>query len=321
MRILVTAPHLEPEGRALLEDAGATLDFVRPAGDAAALRRALAAAPHVGVISRSIPIRAAEMDLCPTLRVISRAATGHDVIDVAAATLRGIAVMVAAGANAVSVAEHTIGLMLAAARHIPAHDARSRAGGWDRQPLGLELAGRTLGLVGFGQIGQRVGSIAAAMGLRLLAWSPSREASGAAPPLDQLFALADIVSLHVPLTPGTRHIVDARRLQLMKREAILVNTGRGALVEEAALAAALQAGHLHGAALDVLSAEPPPPGHALLAAPRLILTPHMGGATTLARAATGRAAAAHALDVLLGRSPPPGACVNPAVLARHPAGA
>jgi len=317
MRILVTAPQLEPEGRALLEAAGAALDYVNPANDRAAMVRALAAAPYVGVISRAIPIGAAEMDLCPTLRVISRAATGHDVIDIAAATERGIAVMVAAGANAVSVAEFTIGLMLAVARHIPAHDARVRGGVWERLPLGLELAGRTLGLVGHGRIGQRVGTIAEAMGLRLLAWSPSREASGVAPPLDTLFAQSDIVSLHVPLTPETRHLVDARRLALMKREAILVNTGRGALVDEAALAAALRSGHLHGAALDVFSVEPPPPDHPLLAAPRLIATPHMGGASTIARGATGRIAAAHALDVLLGRTPPREACVNPTVLARR----
>jgi len=317
MRILVTAPHLETEGSALLAAAGATVAFVEPAGDRAAMARALAAAPHVGVISRSIPIGAAEMDLCPTLRVISRAATGHDAIDIAAATERGIAVMVAAGANAVSVAEYTIGLIIAVARHIPTHDQRTRAGGWQRQPLGLELAGRTLGLVGYGRIGARVGAVAEAMGLRLLAWSPSRAAAGTAPPLDTLFAESDIVSLHVPLTPGTRHIVDARRLALMKRGAILVNTGRGALVDEVALAAALHAGHLHGAALDVLSVEPAPPGHPLLAAPRLIVTPHMGGATTIARGATGRAAAVHALDVLLGRTPPADACVNSAVLARR----
>jgi D-3-phosphoglycerate dehydrogenase len=260
------------------------------------------------------------MASCPSLRVISRAAAGTDVIDTDAATARGIAVLRAAGANAQSVAEFTIGLILACARDIPTHDTTTRGGGWERSRLGLELQGRCLGLVGYGRIARSVARIALAMGMRVAAWTPRILQAGDIGPvapvgsLHDLLRQTDVLSLHAPLTAGTAGLIGAAELALLPAGAILVNTARGGQVDEAALAEALRAGHLRAAAIDVRPAEPPPARTVLSDVPNLILTPHMGAATTVARAATARMAAAQLLDALEGRPLPPGACVNPAVL-------
>ncbi len=318
--ILVTAPRLEPEGLALLEEAGCRVAFVPPEGGRAEMERLLAAERFDGVISRFLPITRAAMESCASLRVISRAAAGFDIIDLAAATARGIPVLTAVGANAQSVAEYAIGLILAVARRIPEHDRTTQAGGWERSRLGLELHGRRLGLVGYGRIARDVARIAAAIGMRVSAWSPRLGEAGdiapveRAPSLHALLSGADVVSLHAPLNEASRGMIGAAELALLGPEGILVNTARGGLIDEAALAAALREGRLRGAALDVRPNEPPPAGHVLEGVPNLILTPHMGAATTVARGATARVAATHLLDVLLGRPLPPDACVNPAVL-------
>ncbi|WP_270934038.1 NAD(P)-dependent oxidoreductase [Falsiroseomonas oryzae] len=320
--ILVTAPTLEPAGRALLDAAGCRLDFVSFEGGRAEMEAKLAARRWDGVISRFLPISAAAMDSCPSLRVISRAAVGVDAIDLPAASARGIAVLTATGANAQSVAEFAIGLMLAAARDIPKHAEASRQGRWEKTPLGLELHGRCLGLVGYGRIAQRVARIALAIGMRVVAWSPRLHLAGDIAPvlradsLQDLLQQSDVLSLHAPLTAANRGMIGAEALDLLGPEGILVNTARGGLVDEAALAEALRAGRLRSAALDVRPVEPPPAETVLTGVPNLILAPHMGSATTTARAATARAAATHLLDVLLGRPLPPEACVNPEALAR-----
>jgi D-3-phosphoglycerate dehydrogenase len=320
--ILVTAPRLEPAGADMLEEAGCRLDFVSFEGGRAEMEAKLAAKRYDGVISRFVPISAAAMDSCPSLRVISRAAAGHDNVDLAAATARGIAVLIAVGANAQSVAEFTIGLMLAAARDIPRHDALTQKGGWVKSPLGIELHGRTLGLVGYGRIAQGVARIALAIGMRVVAWSPRLHQAGdispveCAPSLGALLDRADVLSLHAPLTEASRHMIGAAELARLGPEAILVNAGRGGLVDEVALAEALRAGRIRGAAVDVRPVEPPPAETVLTGVPNLILTPHIGATTTVARAATARAAATHLLDVLLGRRLPPDACVNPEALPR-----
>ena len=242
--ILVTAPSLEPAGREMLEAAGCRLDFVSLAGGRAETERKLSEAAFHGVLSRFVPISADAMASCPSLRAISRAAAGYDIIDVAAATRRGIAVLTAAGANAQSVAEHAVGLMLAAARNIPAHDRISQAGGWERARLGLELHGRTLGLVCYGRIARNVARIALAIGMRVVAWSPRLDAAGDIAPVEcavslrDLLARADVLSLHAPLSPATRGMIGAAELDLLGPEAILVNTARGGIVDEAALARA-----------------------------------------------------------------------------------
>jgi D-3-phosphoglycerate dehydrogenase len=321
LRILVTAPQLEAPGRELLEGAGCLLDYVSPAGDRAAMEGKLAATRFDGILSRSIPISAAAMASCPSLRVISRAAAGYDIVDMAAANERGILVLSAAGANAQSVAEFTIGLMLAAARDIPRHHAATAAGGWERAPLGVELHGKRLALLGYGRIAQRVARIAAAIGMQVSAFSPRMREAGdsgqvrRADGLRDLLAGAEILSLHAPLTAATRGVVGAEQLGWLAPGAILVNTSRGGLVDEAAVVAALGSGRLRAAALDVRPVEPPPNDRSLGSLPNLILTPHMGGATEAARAATALAAATHLLDALLGRPLPPEALVNPQAVA------
>ncbi len=318
-RILVTAPQLEPEGLALLHEAGCDVSFV-PAGGRVEMERLLASQPFDGVISRFLPISAEAMAGCPGLRVISRAAAGHDAVDVAAATSLRIPVLTAVGANAQSVGEYTVGLILAVARRIPEHDRNTAAGMWERSRLGLELQGRRLGLVGYGRIARVVARIALAIGMRVTAWSPRLSQAGdigpvgAAPSLASLLRGCDVLSLHAPLTEASRGMIGAAELALLGPEAILVNTARGGLVDEPALAAALREGRLLGAALDVRPTEPPGPGHALEGVPNLILTPHMAAATTVARGATARVAATHLLDVLVGRPLPPDACVNPEAL-------
>jgi D-3-phosphoglycerate dehydrogenase len=317
--ILVTSPEFDPAGVAVLEEAGCRLDYV--AAGRPEMERRLAEKPYDGVISRFIPISGAAMASCPSLRVISRAAVGVDAIDIPAATARGIAVVKAVGANAQSVAEFTIGILLAAAREIPRHHAATSAGSWDRSgPLGMELHGRTIGLVGYGAIARRVAPIALGIGMRVIAWGPRIAEAGdiapveAAPSLEALLAASDVVSLHAPLTAANRAMIGAAELALMPRGGILVNTARGGLVDEAALAASLRGGHLRAAALDVRAEEPPPKGSVLEGVPNLVLTQHMGSATAASRDRTARIAATQALDVLLGRPLAAGACVNPSVL-------
>jgi D-3-phosphoglycerate dehydrogenase len=322
-RILVTAPRLEADGLALLAAAGCVVDFVTLEGGRAEMERKLATTGYDAVISRSIPITGPVMATCTTLRAISRAAVGYDLIDVAGATARGIPVLTAVGANAQSVAEYSIGLMLAVARNIPRHDRLTQAGGWDRTRIGIELSGRRLGLVGFGRIARNVARIAGAIGMQVAAYSPNLAAAGDIAPvtraasLHDLLRRSDVVSLHAPMSERNRHMIGAAELALLGPDAILVNTARGGLIEEAALAEVLRAGRIYGAGLDVLSSEPPPPGgNPLVGAPNAILSPHMGAATTIARAATARAAATHALAVLRGEALPAGACVNPEALHR-----
>lgn len=320
LRLLITAPQLDASAIRLMDDAGASFDFVSLDGGRAEMEAKLTATSYDAIISRFLPISAQAMACCPSLRVISRAAVGYDAIDVAAATARGIAVLTAVGANAISVAEHAIGLMLAVARNIPRHNLAIQAAGWERPRQGLQLQGRCLGLVGYGAIAQRTAVIALAMGMRVAAWSPNLAQRGDIAPVTQaaslhaLLAQADIVSLHAPLSERSRGLIGHAELALLRPDTILVNTARGGLIDEAALREALVEGRIFGAGLDVMSGEPPPAEFLLRGLPNCVLTPHVAAATPEARAAMARMAVAHALDVLLGRPLPPEFCVNSAVL-------
>jgi D-3-phosphoglycerate dehydrogenase / 2-oxoglutarate reductase len=219
------------------------------------------------------------------LKVVGRAGIGVDNVDVAAATELGILVVNAPTANVTSATEHMFALLLALARRVPAADASLKGGTWDRKSfLGIELQGKTLGVVGFGRIGQRVAARARGFEMHIVAYDPFLEPAvvrrcDAEPlPLDDLLARADVVTLHTPFTPETAGMLDARRIGLMKRGAILVNCARGGLVDEAALFAALEEGRLEGAALDVF-AEEPPKDFALVRHPRVVATPHLGAQT------------------------------------------
>ncbi len=261
-----------------------------------------------GYIAGLDAIDAAALAAADALRVVARYGVGVDNVDLAAAAARGIVVTNTPGANARSVAELTVALLLLLARPVLRAATETRVGGWPRLP-GLSLAGKTVGLVGFGAIGRQTARLLAGFDCRLLAYDPLlNEATAAAlgvraAALDELLAASDFVSLHAPVTPATRGMVDAPFLVRMKPGAALVNTARGELVDEAALLDALTSGRLRGAALDAFAAEPPGGDNPLLALPNVIATPHMGAHTDGATTAMGRMALADCLAVLRGEEP------------------
>jgi len=240
----------------------------------------------------------------PGLKVITLHGAGTDQVDVAAAAARGIVVTNTPGANAQAVAELAIGLMLAVLRRVPAADRRVRGGDWaGARVLGHELSGRTLGLLGLGNIGRRVAALGRAFGMTVLAYDPYQAAAPEGVTLVDLATLAgasDVLSLHVPQTPETVGIVSASFLAAMKPGAILVNTARGSLVDEAALAEALQNGRLAGAGLDVHAQEPPDPANPFLAMENVVVTPHIGSSTHGALRAIARTAGEDMARVLRG---------------------
>jgi D-3-phosphoglycerate dehydrogenase len=257
----------------------------------------------------------------PLLRAVCRTGIGYDNVNVADATKFGVAVCNVPDGPTISTAEHAVCLMLAVAKNLH-RSCRVLADGvrgdYFTMFTGVELDGLTLGLVGLGRIGSRVARAARGLGMQVLAYDPclnrelAREVGAdAAESLDELLARADVVSLHVPLTPETRHLVNAERLARMKKGAILINTARGGLVDEAALLAALESGHLHGAGIDVFDTEPPPADHPLLSRPDVIATPHVAAATTAAKVRLWEGAIRQALAVLEGQRP--AHLVNPEV--------
>ncbi|MDH6291356.1 hydroxyacid dehydrogenase [Rhodococcus opacus] len=222
---------------------------------------------------------------CPSLKVIARAGVGLDNIDVSAADEAGIVVVAPLGANAISVAEHTLGLALSAMRRTVELDVDCRAGGWSRTP-GRELHGRVWGLLGAGATGRASARLARSLGMSVVAYDPFADARRLAEEGIELLELpalvagqADVLSCHLPATRGTRHLIGTELLAVMKPTSVLVNVGRGEVVDENALAAALETGQIAAAALDVREVEPPSPGR-LEQLPNVILTPHIAGITT-----------------------------------------
>jgi phosphoglycerate dehydrogenase-like enzyme len=276
-----------PDLRArLAAAAGADLALtVCPETEPAALAAAL---PTTDVLWHVLAPATAELiAAAPRLRLIQKIGTGVNTIDLDAARARGIPVCNLPGTNARAVAELTLALMLATLRRLPEFDAATRAGhGFALDPARLdglgELGGRTVGLVGYGAVPQILAPILAALGCPLLytARTQHPDAPASYRPLDALLAEADIISLHLPLTETTTHLLDATRLNRMRPGAILINTARGALVDQTALAEALQSGHLAAAGLDVFDPEPPTPTNPILASPNTVLTPHIGWLTT-----------------------------------------
>ena len=224
------------------------------------------------------------------LKVIGRAGTGVDNIDVPAATQRGIVVMNAAGGNSVTTAEHTIALLMSLARKIPQANGMLKAGKWDkRRFLGTELAGKTLGIVGLGNIGKIVASRALGLAMKVVAHDPYLSKEGAAKAgiemasLDEVFRRCDFVTVHTPLTDATRGIIGAQAFARMRDGVFVINCARGGLVDEDALFEAIKSGRVAGAALDVFVVEPPPANHPLLSLEELVVTPHLGASTTEAQ--------------------------------------
>ena len=242
------------------------------------------------LLTNKTPLDRATLQRLPDLKYIGVLATGYNVVDVDAARERNVAVSNVPAYSTGSVAQMVFALLLALANNAAGHSESVRAGQWSSSPdfaywvsPQVELAGLTLGIVGYGQIGRRVSAIARAFGMEVLVCSRRPVEGERNVALEDLFRKSDVITLHCPLTTETKHLVNAKRLALMKRTACLINTGRGGLVDEDALAAALNGGRIAGAGLDVLSTEPPSPGNPLLSARNCVITPHIAWATGAAR--------------------------------------
>lgn len=303
--VLVTGADLAPQAVAMLAEhdivyAGKTPD------EQQLIALCQQHQPHA-IVVRYGRITAAIINACTRLRVIAKHGTGIDTIDVATATLRGIAVKAALGANAPAVAEHTWALILACAKDVPLLDQRMRDGHWDKAThKSLELKGRTLALVGLGAIGLRVAAVGQALGMRVLAHDPYASVqpeSVQLVTLAQAIAEADVLSLHCPLTDSNANMLNAATLAGMRDGAIIVNTARGGLIDEPALVQALQSGKLRAAGLDSFCVEPFRGDHPFVHLPNVILSPHIGGVTSDAYVGMGTAAAANVLAVLAQAKP------------------
>ena len=249
-----------------------------------------------GIIVRSqTKVTAEILNAAKQLRVVGRAGVGVDNVDVETATRRGVVVLNAPGANTVSTAEHAFSLLLGIARNISRADATLKSGVWERKHLeGVELYNKTLGIIGMGRIGSELSRRAIAFGMRVLAFDPYLSAARArglqvelVEEIDDLLSAADFITLHTPLTAETHHILNAERLKKTKSGVRIVNCARGGLIDEHALIAALQSGHVAGAALDVFEIEPLPSDSPLRSAPNILVTPHLGASTAEAQESVG----------------------------------
>jgi D-3-phosphoglycerate dehydrogenase len=294
---------LESSGLDMLQQAGLELDN-RPGLTGTALQEALRAAD--GMVVRSGTRVTAELLQDPgRLRAIVRAGVGVDNIDVAAATRKGIVVMNTPGGNTVSTAEHTVTLLMALARHIPAADASVHQGKWERGKfVGNQLAGKTLGIVGLGRVGREVARRAAGLDMKVVGYDPflAPDRAGqlgieAVHGLEELLPRCDFLTVHTPLTEETRDLIGAAQLARMRPGARVINCARGGIINEEALAQALASGHIAGAALDVFVQEPPG-GNPLLKLPNVVATPHLGASTVEAQESVAREAAQLLIDFL-----------------------
>ncbi len=298
--ILVTGADLAPQALALLQDFEIVYAGKTPTeDDLIALNN-----QHdpVAIIVRYGKVGAAVMDAAPSLKVISKHGSGTDTIDKVAAQARGIEVVAAVGANAAAVAEQSLALLLACAKSVVHLNERMHAGHWDKAThKSLELGGRTIGLIGLGAIGQRFARMVDALGMRVLGFDPYAknlpDYIGQAD-LDTLWRESDVISLHCPLTDENRGLINADTLAKCKPGVIVVNTARGGLVDETALLAAVQSGHVASAGLDSFAVEPMTADHPFQGQARIVLSPHIGGVTTDAYVNMGVGAARNLLAVL-----------------------
>src|ERR1051325_5582200 len=281
MKILIAEP-LAPAGIELFQSQSAWTTVVSNPKE---YQQHLADADAL-LVRSAVQVNAAVLEKAPRLRVIGRAGVGVDNVDLDAATEAGVLVMNTPGGNAISVAEHTLALMLAMAPHIPQANASTRAGKWEKKKfLGNELRGKTLGVVGFGSIGREVVKRARAFEMRILAHDPyvtskiAQDFGVELVDLPSLYAASDYITLHVAATPETQGMLSHDAFRQMKDGVRIVNCARGELVDEAALLEAIQSGRVGGAAMDVFSVEPPPAGFPLFATGAVLATPHIGGST------------------------------------------
>lgn len=304
MQRVLIADTLERGGIDALAAAGLAADL-RPGLPPAELKAALP--DYDAVIVRSAArITGAMLESPGRLRAIVRAGAGVDTIDVAAATRQGIVVMNTPGGNAIAAAEHTIALLLSLARQVPAAHARLKAGAWERSSfLGSQISGKTIGVIGLGRIGREVARRAHGLDMRVIVYDPfvtrdKAEELGFVPAASVAAMLPDVdyLTVHVPLTEETKCLIGAAELVAMKPTARVLNVARGGVIDEAALADALERGTIAGAAVDVFCTEPPPADLPLLRAPNVILTPHLGASTREAQETVAVEAARLVIDFL-----------------------
>jgi len=296
---IVIADKISERGIALLKETG----WEVTAPSAAELPSELAGADAL-IIRSATKATSSLLEKAPKLRVIGRAGVGVDNVDMDAATKRGVLVMNTPGGNAVSVAEHTIALMIGLARAVPQANASIQAGKWEKSAFsGTEMRGKTLGLVGLGRVGTEVARRARGLEMKVVAYDPfvtpaaARELEVELLPLDEVLRQSDVVSLHTSLSGSTEKMIDAAAIAKMKKGARLINCARGELIDEPALAEALKSGHLAGAAVDTFATEPPK-NSPLIGLPNLIATPHIAGSTAEAQEEVGTAIAQQVRDYL-----------------------
>jgi phosphoglycerate dehydrogenase-like enzyme len=315
-RVLVTYGGFatdDPRAGGALRAAGLEL-VLRPRESDRTGEELIALCPDaVAAIADADPFDAGVLERMPHLRVIARTGVGLDSIDLEAASAAGVVVTVTPGTNDETVADHTLALMLAALRRLPAQDAQVRRGAWrDFGLCGPQLHQATVGIVGYGAIGRAVGRRVRGFDARVLIHDPLlEEADAPLVGLDEMLARSDVVTIHAPLSAATRQLIDARAIALMKPGAVLVNTARGPIVDESAVAQALHSGHLGAAALDVFEIEPPV-GRPITQAPNVLLSPHVGGIGDASNLAMSRMTCAGVLACLSGGRPEH--VVNPGAL-------
>ncbi len=304
MTKVVVAEEIAPSGIEALSRAGEVANLAGASRDE--LLAALADADAL-VVRSATDVDAELLASAPMLRVVGRAGIGVDNIDLSAATARGVMVVNAPQANIISAAEHTFALLLAQARNVPRGDASIRDGRWERAQLkGVELHGKTLGIIGLGRIGTLVARRAAAFGMKLLAYDPyvsvesARRLGAEVLPLDEVLAQADFLTIHLPKTNETAGLISTEAFAKMKDGVRIVNASRGGIVDEAALVEAVRSGKVGGAGLDVFDVEPLAPDSPLVEEPRIVLSPHLGASTTEAQDKAGTDVAAAVVAALSG---------------------
>jgi D-3-phosphoglycerate dehydrogenase len=322
--VLITGPALAPAAMAMASERGLRVISSPPYLSDADLTQLIAKEQPDAIIVRMSGITASMIDTAPRLKIIAKHGVGVDDIDLAAAAAKGIPVAAAIGANAQSVAELGLALMLSVARATAWLDRRVREGHWDKAThVGSELSGKSLGVVGVGAIGRILISLVEPFRMTIRAYDPYLAGDLGLPgvqrvnSLDALLEASDIVSLHCPLTEETRHLIGAAQLARMRPAAILVNAARGELVDTDALVAALREGRIAGAGLDTFAPEPPPADSPLWSLPNLVATPHIGANTHEARVRMGTQVMQQVLDCLDGRPLDPRVVVNRRLLAER----
>lgn len=301
MAKVIVTEQIDPVGITLLKSAGHEVVELDMKGGVAV--DPLRVGDAEAMLVRIVEVGSELLERCPKLRIISKHGVGVDNIDVEAAKARRIAVTIAPGANSTSVAEHAFAMLMALAKNLPTVCSKYREIGFGAKNCapGIEISGKTLGVIGCGRIGSRIARMAVGgFGMKVLAYDPyiseAPEGVELVTDRDRVFAESDFVTLHPVLNKETENSVGAREFALMKRGAILINCGRGPLIDENALIDALQSGHLGGAGLDVTAQEPCPPDSPLFAMPNVLLTPHYAPTTTEAAAAVSRVAAQNIID-------------------------